>query len=79
MFRYMLIEQSLSGTQVCLLLFDQGILEMNTSDYESLSDGTLSGYDFIREKIRTLEIKPSQLALRPCSGAVVIVDPDSGM
>lgn len=77
-FRYMLIEQSLSGTQVCLLLFDQGILEMNTSDYESLSDGTLSGYDFIREKIRTLEIKPSQLALRPCSGAVVIVDPDSG-
>lgn len=77
-FRYMLIEESLSGTQVCLLLFDQGVLEMNQTDYENLSNGTLSGYNFIREKIRTLEIRPSQLALRPCSGAVVIVDPNSG-
>ncbi len=77
-FRYMLMEESLSGTQVCLLLFDQGVLEMNTQDYENLSNGTLSGYDFIREKIRTLEIRPSQLALRPCSGAIVIVDPNTG-
>ena len=29
-FRYMLMEGSLSGAQVCLLLFDQGVLDMKT-------------------------------------------------
>lgn len=77
-FRYMLKEGSLSGTEVCLLLFDQGVLEMNTGDYDSLSNGTLSAYDFIRSKIYNLEIRPSQLALEPCSGAIVITDPDTG-
>lgn len=77
-FRYMLREKSLSGTEVCLLLFDQGVLEMNTEDYNNLSNGTLSAYDFIRDKIYNLEIRPSQLALEPCSGAIVITDPDTG-
>lgn len=77
-FRYMLIEGSLSGTEVCLLLFDQGVLEMNTDAYNRLSSGELSAYDFIREKIYYLEITPAQLALRPCSGAIVITDPNTG-
>lgn len=77
-FRYMLREGSLSGTEVCLLLFDQGVLEMNIEDYDNLSNGTLSAYDFIRDKIYNLEIRPSQLALEPCSGAIVITDPDTG-
>jgi len=77
-FRYMLMEGSLSGKEVCLLLFDQGILDMNEDDYERLSDGSLTAYDFIRDKIYNLEITPAQLALRPCSGAIVITDPDTG-
>ena len=77
-FRYMLREGSLSGTEVCLLLFDQGILDMNMTDYDALSDGSYSAYDFIRDKIYNLEITPGQLALTPCSGAIVITDPDSG-
>ncbi len=77
-FRYMLMEKTLSGSQVCLLLFDQGILEMSTIDYQNLSDGTLGAYDFIRDKIYNLEITPAQLALNPCSGAIVITDPDDG-
>ena len=77
-FRYMLREESMSGTQVCLLLFDQGILKMNTADYEALSDGSYGAYDFIRDKIYNLEITPGQLALTPCSGAIVITDPSTG-
>lgn len=77
-FRYMLIEGSLSGTEVCLLLFDQGVLEMDQETYNLLSSGEMSAYDFIREKIYYLEITPAQLALRPCSGAVVITDPNTG-
>ncbi len=77
-FRYMLKEGSLTGTEVCLLLYDQGILEMNEADYNGLAAGTYMAYDFIRDKIYNLEITPAQLALTPCSGSVVITDPDSG-
>ena len=77
-FRYMLKEGSLTGTEVCLLLYDQGILEMNVDDYNQLSGGAISAYDFIMDKIYNLEITPGQLALTPCSGAIVITDPASG-
>ena len=77
-FRYMLMAHELNGAQVCLLLFDQGVLEMNTSDYDRLSSGSLSGYDFIRDMIYNLKITPAQLALMPCSGAVVVTDPKDG-
>ncbi len=77
-YRYMLVEHSLSSEDVCLLLFDQGILEMDTTEYNSLLNGSLSGYDFIKEKIYNLELKPSQLALYPCSGSVVVTDPNTG-
>ena len=77
-FRYMLKEGSLTGTEVCLLLYDQGILNMNVDDYNLLSSGEISAYDFIRDKIYNLEITPGQLALTPCSGAIVITDPATG-
>ncbi len=77
-FRYMLMEHELSGAQVCLLLFDQGVLEMNVSDYDNLSSGVLGGYDFIRDKIYNLQITPAQLALNPCSGAIVVTSPEDG-
>ncbi len=77
-YKYMIKEGSISGTEVCLLLFDQGILEMNEEDYNALSGGSMDPYDFIRSKIYSLEITPAQLALEPCSGSVVITDPNSG-
>lgn len=77
-YRYMLQEDRISGADICLLLFDQGVLEMNTVDYENLQNGALGGYDFMREKIRRLEITPAQLAVTPCSGSVVLTDPNSG-
>ena len=77
-FRYMLKEGSLSGSEVCLLLYDQGILDMDEDMYNMLSDGTMGAYDFIREKIYNLELTPAQLALTPCSGSIVITDPNSG-
>jgi len=77
-YRYMLKEQRITGEQICMLLFDQDVLEMNTSQYERLESGSLSGYTFLMDKIYNLEITPSQLGLTPCSGAVVITDVNSG-
>ncbi|MDY3919399.1 MAG: penicillin-binding transpeptidase domain-containing protein [Candidatus Limivivens sp.] len=73
-YKYMIKNEQLNGTDICLILFDQGILEMNVDDYNALSSGTISAYDFIRAKIYNLELTPAELALEPCSGSVVITD-----
>ena len=77
-YRYMLREGSLKGEEVCMLLYDQGILKMDEEDYQSLQDGSYSAYSFILNKIANLELTPAQLALMPCSGSIVITDPASG-
>lgn len=77
-YRYMLEDERITGAEICLLLFDQGVLEMNTDEYERLENGSLSGFNFLKDKIYNLELKPSQLALTPCSGSLVLTDPNSG-
>lgn len=68
---------SISGQQICVALYEQGVLN-NDEDYGMLAAGQISAYEFIREKIRTLEITPAQLALDPCTASSVVVDPNSG-
>ena len=77
-YRYMLKEKRLNGDDICMLLFDQGVLEMDTDTYNGLSAGSIDDCEFIRQKIYNLEIRPSQLALAPCSGSLVLTDPNSG-
>ena len=62
-----------------MLLFDQGVLDKEKDeDYEALRSDQMSAYNFMYEKIRNIEITPAQLALDPCSGSVVITDPETG-
>ncbi|MFV0342014.1 MAG: peptidoglycan D,D-transpeptidase FtsI family protein [Anaerocolumna sp.] len=68
----------LSGTEICLLLFDQDVLKYNAEDIMKLENGTMSSYTFITEKIRKIEITPAQLALDPCSASIVVTDVNSG-
>lgn len=68
----------LSGTEICLLLFDQGVIKYNEEDINKLENGSLSAYTFITNKIRNIEITPAQLALDPCSASVVVTDVNTG-
>jgi len=68
----------LSGKEICLLLFDQGVLKYNEEDISKLENGTISAYTFITDKIRKLEITPAQLALDPCSASIVVTDVKTG-
>ncbi|MBR5047034.1 MAG: peptidase, partial [Eubacterium sp.] len=77
LYRYMITERQLSGKNVCLLLFDQDILDKN-DDYEALKRDEMSAYDFMSKKIRNIEITPAMLALDPCSGSIIITDPENG-
>ncbi len=77
-YRYMLKDQRITGEQICMLLFDQGVLDMNETQYDQLADGELDGYSFLMDKISNLEITPSQLGLTPCSGTVILTDVNTG-
>jgi len=74
-----IMKGKLSGREVCLLLYEQGVLKKKgDSDYSALKSGSLNSYDFIRKKLKSLQITPAQLGMDPCSGSVVITDSKTG-
>ncbi len=77
-YKYMIRQELVTGTQICLLLFEQGVLEENQEDVANLQNGTSSAFTFIREKIKNMEIKPDQLALDPCTASCVMIDVKTG-
>lgn len=77
-YKELVYSYKLSGTEICLLLFDQGVIKYNKEDISKLENGTLSPYTFITDKIRNIEITPAQLALDPCSASVVLTDVKTG-
>ena len=78
LYKYMLQEDTISGREICLVLYDQGILSKDDGMYDSLASGAMTAYDFMVNKIYNLEIEPAQLALEPCSASAVITDVKTG-
>lgn len=77
-YKYMIKSELLTGKQVCLLLYDQGIISGTAAERSTLQNGTISPYNFMLGKISNLEITPAQLALDPCSGSVVVTNVQTG-
>ncbi len=78
LFKYMLKNDEISPKDVCYILCEQGIVEIDEQDVTLFYEGKLSPYQFILNRIRNMDITPAQLALDPCSGSVVITDVNSG-
>ncbi len=76
-YRYMIKDGSLSGTYICIMLYDQGVLPQDDTMYNRLLSG-YSPYQFIRDKIGSLDITPGQLGVEPSTGSVVMTDTASG-
>ena len=77
-YQYMIKDELVSGTQICQILFEQGILQEEDGDRTALTNGSLSAFDFLRDKIKNLKITPAQLALDPCTASCVMVDVRTG-
>lgn len=77
-YKYMIKNRVITGTQICLMLYEQDVLEYDEKQYHSLASGMTAPYDFIRGKIETLELTPGQLGLEPCTGSVVVTDTNTG-
>jgi penicillin-binding protein 2 len=77
-YQYLIKNDIITGKEICELLYEQGVLTKLDEDYELLKKNSINSYDFIIRKIEKLEITPGQLALDPCSGSAVIIDPGTG-
>ena len=74
----MLQEDTISGEDLCLVLYEQGVLSKEDELYQTMASGGLDAYTFMYRKIANLEITPAQLALAPCSASAVITDTTTG-
>lgn len=77
-YEYLIKSESVSGRQLCLILFDQGVLPYDEDEIAGLDSGAITAVTFLKEKIKNLDITPAQLALDPCSGSCVVTDTDTG-
>lgn len=78
LYKYLIKSGSVTGAQICAIVYEQGVLPMDENAYNGLLNGTTDAYGWLYDKIKTLQITPGQLALEPCSGGIVVTDPNSG-
>lgn len=77
-YQYMITRGEISPRQLCLILFDQGVLDYDDATVNKLKNGSLSPRDFLMKKIYNIEITPALLALEPCTGSCVVTDEKTG-
>ncbi len=78
LYKYLIRSHTLTGSQIIHALYDQGVFDKTDNQYEAFDSGRISSYDMIIQKINSLELTPAMLALDPCSGSAVIVNPNNG-
>ena len=78
LYEYLIKSGSVTGTQICAIVYEQGVLPMDEEAYNGLLRGTVDSYGWLYDKIQSLEITPGQLGLEPGSGGLVVTDPNTG-
>lgn len=78
LYKYMIKGDVITGRQICRILCEQGLVEIDEADVDKLYNNKISAYEFMMNRISSLDITPAQLALDPCSGSVVITDVNTG-
>ncbi len=77
-YKYMLQADQIQPKQLCMILWEQDAVQIDSDRVEALESGRISSYAFITDLISRIKLTPAQLGLTPCSGSVVIVDPNNG-
>ncbi len=78
LYKYLLLDGNISGTDVCNLLLEQEVVALSEDEEALWSRGGETAYTFMINRISNLDITPAQLALDPCSGSMVITDVNTG-
>ena len=78
LYKYMLLYDNITPRQVCLVLWEQDAVQVPVQKIELLKNGQISPYGFIVYMLTNLYLTPAQLGLEPCTGSVVVTDPNNG-
>lgn len=78
LYKYLIKSGSITGAQICAIVYEQGALPLDEGAYNGLRDGSLGSFGWLYTQIQTLAITPGQLALEPCTGSAVVSDPNTG-
>ncbi len=68
----------ISGRQIILVLVEQGKITADTEYLAKIKSGAISPLSVINQKLDSGELRPSDTALDPCTGSVVVSRVDSG-
>lgn len=77
-YKYMLLNNKINGKQICMILCEQGKVDVSPEDEEALYNNRITAYNFMKNRIDNLDVTPAQLALDPCNASVVITDVNTG-
>lgn len=77
-YRYMILNDEITGRQICELLLEQNIVNPPEEEIAQFRSGVLTPYVFLRNRIEQLDLTPAQLALDPYSGSIVVTDVNTG-
>ncbi len=78
-FRYLINNNTVTGRELMLALYDQGVLSNDDAARIELSGGNEdTAFRCLMEKIRNIEITPAQLALDPCTASCVVTNVKNG-
>jgi len=78
LYKHLIYNDRVSGKQVMQIMYEQGVLDKEDGVYDAFMRGRLSTFDTLMEKIMDLDITPAMLALDPCSGSAVVINPQNG-
>ena len=78
-YKNLIRDEVISGSQICLALYSQKVLEPDAESIQSLKrSGAQQTYEFMRKCIKDIKITPAQLALDPCNASSVVTDVKTG-
>ncbi len=78
-FRYLVNQDVITGRELCLALYAQGVLPYDEEEVSRLTNGGSDyAFQFMIDKISTREITPAQLALDPCTAGCTVVNVRTG-
>lgn len=78
-YRYLVNDNVVTGRELCLALYSQGVLAYDEAEVANLRQGDENyAFQFLISKIRNIEITPAQLALDPCTASCVVTNVRTG-
>lgn len=78
LYKYLIKSGSITGAQICAIVYEQGVLPLDEGTYAGLRTGGVDSFGWLHTQVQTLAITPGQLALEPCTGSAVVSDPNTG-